>query len=270
MNEGILPSELGVDLRYCAGSGYTLLAEELFDQGRLSDASRHLSTAIRLLEAKPANTRLLLGALRMQGAMYVERGMRTEALALIDRLKAMPLELPAQKAIIQGLTGAYHQAAGNAPAAERAYLLAIANWDSMRRAYDSVAERSNLGVLYIASGRFDDAVVVLEGANSLLASPKSRSARHRLVVMNNLAVAYSERGDTAEAVRHAREAVRLADAGGGRTALAVSVYSNCAAVLRAAGRKQEANELENQAGRAAIMANNVVDMSELSGANRRR
>src|SRR5688500_9931961 len=43
--------------RHCAGDGYTLLAAQLYDAGRLAEASRLLSTARALLETQPVDTR---------------------------------------------------------------------------------------------------------------------------------------------------------------------------------------------------------------------
>jgi tetratricopeptide (TPR) repeat protein len=251
--------------RYDAGSRHLQLAEEAFDSGRLAEGSRHVSEAILLADAEPADAGLLIGALRIQGAMYVERGMLSDALVLIERLRAMPAALPERKAIVQGLAGACHHAAGDAPAAEREYVQAIHEWDSIHRGEDSVSDRSNLGVLYLASRRFDEAIVVLERAHALLAVSGKKSAYHRLVVTNNLAVAYSQRGDTAQSVRYAREAVRLADAErAGRYPLSASVYFNSAGVLRAAGHKREANDIEHRATRAEAMANSLIDVASLA------
>ncbi len=105
----------------------------------------------------------------------------------------------------------------------------------------------------------------------LLADSRKNTAYHRLVLTNNLAVAHSQRGDTALAVRYARDAVRLAEGSGvGRYQLTASVYSNGAEVLRSAGYKKDANELEDRARRAEAMANTLVDYSDLRNRGKRR
>jgi tetratricopeptide (TPR) repeat protein len=257
--------------RYCAGAGFTLLARNLFDAGRSAEASRAVSAAIGLLEAEPVDATLLLGALRMQGAMYVERGMLSEALALIDRVRAIPAKSPERNAIIQSLSGACHHAAGKVDAAEREYLLAIRSWDSMQRSEDSVSELSNLGVLYISSLRFEEAIGTLERANALVAVSGDTAAYHRLVIANNLAVAYSGRGQTSRAVQYARSVLALTEATGARHyRLAASVYFNSAGVLRAAGYRKEASDLEARGVRAQTMANAVVDVQSLAIPERRR
>ncbi|HEY3439256.1 MAG TPA: tetratricopeptide repeat protein [Paludibaculum sp.] len=264
-------AELGRDGRSCAGTGYLLLAQDAFDSGRLAEAGRYIDAALGLGEAEPVNAALLLGALRIQGAIYVERGMLSEALALIERLKALLVESPEQSAAVRGLAGACYQAAGDYGAAEREYIRAIEGWDRMQRSEEAISERVNLGVLYLASRRFDEAVVVLERANALLAVSGKSSPYYLLVLTNNLAVAHSERGDNARAVRHAREAVRLAEtAGMGRYQLTANVYFNSVGVLRAAGRKKEASELEDRAIRANALANAIVDVSDLREGSKRR
>jgi len=269
--KGVMATELGREGRHCAISGYIALAEDAFDGGRLAEALRSISAAIRLIEADPENANRLLGALRIQGAVYVERGMLSEALAVMERLKALPVESPEQGAAVRGLAGAYYQSAGDHRVAEREYLQAIQAWDSLGRSEDAVSERSNLGVLYLASGRLDEAVAVLERAYASLAVSVKNAAYYRLVVTNNLAVAYSQRGDTVLAVQHARAAVRLAEtARVGRYQLTATVYSNSADVLRAAGHKKEANELGHRAGRAEALSNAVVDYSDLGGDRQRR
>lgn len=256
--------DLGVAERYCAGSGYALHAEEIFDRGNVSEASRQIANAIRLLEVEPANARLLLGALRIQATMHLERGMLSQAAAVIERLTNMPAEVPEHTAILHGLAGAVHQSAGDAGPAEREYRLAIAQWDSIRRGFESVSERSNLGVLYLSSGRYKDAIAVLERAIGLLAGPGKSSLYHRIVVANNLAVAYKKQGNAVDALRYARESVRLVEAvRSGRSALEANVYSNCAAILRVAGHTKEASNVEYRARRAAALANAVVDVSDL-------
>ncbi|MBC7928908.1 MAG: tetratricopeptide repeat protein [Bryobacteraceae bacterium] len=260
---GMSHVEIGVDGRRCAAVGHTLLAEDFFESGRLADAVRHLSAAIRLAEAEPANARLLFGALRIQVTVLVEGGMLSEARALIQRLRTVSFDLPEQNAVVQGLAGACYQAAGDHRAAEREYLQAIRAWDSIQRSKDSVTERSNLGVLYIALRRFEDAIELLQHALALLPSGK-RTAYHRLVITNNLAVACREQGQTDLAVRYAREAVRLVEGARlGRFNQVAGVYSNSAQILRTAGHKREAKELELKARRVAAMAEAVVDFSEL-------
>jgi tetratricopeptide (TPR) repeat protein len=257
--------------RKCAGTGYTLLARDLFDAGRLAEASRAVLAAIGLLEAEPVDATLLLGALRMQGAMYVERGMLSEALNLIERLKVMPGRSPERNAIIQSLSGACHHAAGKLDAAEREYLLAIRSWDSMQRSDEAVSELSNLGVLYISSRRFDEAIRMLERANELVAVLGDKSAYHRLVIANNLSVAYSERGQTSRAVRYARSALALTEAAGTRQhQLVSSVYFNSAGILRAAGYRKEADDVEARGVRTQTLANAVVDVQSLAVTKRRR
>lgn len=267
---GTAGAEVGVGGRYCAGAGFTLLAEDLFNAGKLAEASRYASAAIGLLEAEPADARLLLGALRIQGTMYIERGLLSEALAVIERLNAMPVKSPEQNAIARGLSAACYHAGGDYRAAEREYLLAIHEWDSMQRSQASVSERSNLGVLYMASKRFDEAIIMLDRANALLGISGKNAAYYGLIITNNLALAYSARGATAPAVRYAREAVRLAETGdvGGHQVTA-NVYFNSAGVLRAAGRRKEADELERRGGRAESMANAVVDVSNLGASSHR-
>lgn len=270
-DQSMVADGLGVDGRSCASSGYSLLAEEAFDGGRLAEASRYASAAARLLEAEPVNAKLLMDALRLQGSIYVERGMLKEARSLVERLKAMPADSAEQSATVRGLAGACYQAAGDDRAAELEYVHAIHDWDSTQRSENSVSVRSNLGVLYVASRRFDEAVEVLERAYTLLGALGKGAAYYRLVITNNLAVAYSERGDAAQAVRHARSAVLLADAAKvGRDQLTANVYFNSVGVLRAAGHKKEANELEYRASRTEAMAKAVVDYSELTGHRKRR
>ena len=46
---------LDLEARTCAGNGYILLAQDAFDVGRLPDASRFVSAAIRPGEAEPLN-----------------------------------------------------------------------------------------------------------------------------------------------------------------------------------------------------------------------
>lgn len=264
------PSDWEAHGLHCAGQGYLLLAREAFDGGRLADVLRYASAAIRLSDSEPANAQLLLGALRLQGATYVERGMLSEALAVVERLKAFPEGDPGQGAAIRSLAGACYQAAGDHSAAEREYLQAIQQWDSLHRIEDAVSVRSNLGVLYLAAGRLDDAVAVLKRAHSLLAHSNMNAAFYRLVVTNNLAVAYSGRGDTTQAVLHARAALRLAESSNvGRYQLTASVYSNGAEVLRSAGHRKEAKEWVRRALRAEAMASTLVDFSDLGGGRTR-
>ena len=258
------PLELEPAMWRCAGRGYVILAEDAFEAGELPDASRYVSAAVLMLEAERRNDAALLGALRLQGAILIERGMTTEALEVFARLNALPVLSPEHAATIRGLAGACFQAVGDRAAAERDYLEAIRIWDSIERSHQSVSERSNLGVLYLGDGRFVQAVAVLQRAYSLVDSSSRSESHYRLVVTNNLAVAHAQKGDARHALRYARLAVRLADMSKlGRPQLIASVYSNSAGILRAAGRKQEANELGQRARRAQLLADTVVDFSDL-------
>ena len=72
-------------------------------------------------------------------------------------------------------------------------------------------------------------------------------------ITNNLAVAYSERAQTSKAVRYARSALGLIEtAGTHRYQLAVSVYRNAAGVLRNAGHRKEADDLEVRGAMAQV------------------
>jgi tetratricopeptide (TPR) repeat protein len=196
--------------------------------------------------------------------------MLSEALATVERLKASPGGELEQEATISTLAGACYEAQGDQHAAEREYLRAIQKWDSLHRIEDAVSVRSNLGVLYLDVGRLDDAIATLERAHSLLASSSDIPAFYRLVLTNNLAVAYSGKGDTAGAVLYARAALRLAESSKvGRYQLTASVYSNGADVLRSAGHRKEANEWARRALRAEAMANTLVDFSVLGGGRTR-
>ena len=82
------------------------------DSGRLAVARRHASAAIDLADELPIDGKVLLGAFQIQVAIYIELNMQGEALALVARLKAPPVESAEQSAVIHGLAGACCQVGG--------------------------------------------------------------------------------------------------------------------------------------------------------------
>jgi tetratricopeptide (TPR) repeat protein len=267
-----LRQSFGIDTqsRRCAGRGYITLGEEAFNAGRLADATRHATAANHLLDREPWDLDVKLSALRLQTTLYIERGLLSEARKLLVPLRTMQITSPEYKATLLGLLGAYDQASGQTDSAEREYLDAIEIWDRIGRGDQSISERSNLGVLYIGEGRFEKAVAVLNRAYSLLRSSVGNEGYHRLVVTNNLAVAHRKLRNLPQAVAFARSAVQQANARHtARQELVANVYMNAALILRAAGRRSEAEDIEDKARHAAIAGNSTVDASELEGKRKR-
>jgi tetratricopeptide (TPR) repeat protein len=255
---------LDSEATYCTGTAASPLAEAAFDDGRLAEASRYASTAIRFLQAQPAAQAEILSPFNIEIAVQIERGRLNEDRASIERWRALPAESPAQQAAIRPLAGALHQAQGDSRAAEREYVEAIRMLDGMQANGNSIRVRLNLSVVFSQMKRVDEAIAVLERALSLMehANGPCRILPSRLT--NNLAVSYAQRGDTAKAVESARAPVRLAGVVKvGRYELIANVYANSASIVRAAGSRKEAADLDTRANRAHSLANALVDVSVL-------
>jgi len=250
----------------CFGTTLVALAALERRAGNFQDAEHYAFRAVRLLEPGGGNEVLLASALRTLALTYVERGLPAKALPIIERLGAMTILKVSDRASLRGLLAAALHSSGDARGAEREYLTAIRMWESCCEATRSVPELSNLGLLYLNSGRLGEAAAVLLRALSALAVSTTDNDDQKIDVLNNLAVVRARQGELRVAQKYAQQAIDLLEnRGPEKHRQAAEVYRNCAAVFRTVHRRKEAKVLEARARAIQRLPRATVDVSELNG-----
>ena len=255
----------------CLGTTLAALAALERGAGNFRDAEHYGFKAVRLLERSRGNEVLLYYALRTLALTYVDRGIPGKALPIIEHLGAMTFLEVSDRAALRGLLAAALQASGDARGAEGEYLTAIRMWEGCCEATRSVPELSNLGLLYLNSGRLGEAAEFLLRALSALTVPTTGNDDQKIDILNNLAVLRARQHELRGAQTYAQQAVELLEnSGPEKHRHAAEVYRNCAAVFRSSHRKQEAKVLESRAKAVQGLPQATVDVSELNGFAGRR
>ena len=186
---------------------HTSLGIVLASQGKLDEAVAHHSEAIRLNPGYPAAHNNLALALSRQGRLDQ---------AIVHYSEAVRLEPNSQQA---------HYNLGNALAEQGKLEEAIAHYrEAIRLNPNYALAHNNLGIALASQGKIEEAIVQYSEAIRL----EPNNARTH----NNLGVALADQGKLREAIAHYSEALRIAPSAG--------AHYNLGSALARDGRTQEA------------------------------
>ena len=259
----------------CAGVVLSKVANYMVVYGRLDEAEMYAAKSIHILERfYPAKHVVFLLPLNVIASVRFEHGQIGRAREAFQRMQALHVEGPEDRATVHAFSGSLLVAERRYPEAESAYVAAIRLWEQAGHGEmaDTGTVYAALGSLYITERRFDDARRALNSALSIFTSAKDAVPVDRFKLLQVRARVEVGQHRWREAERNLEEAASLADSLPGLDPiLLLHMLRDYATVLRRDHRRREARAIE---ARAAILErlttpNAAIDASELLAQSKR-
>lgn len=255
--------------RSCAGLILSRAAIQMSLLGNMGEAEKLAERSIRVLnENYSPDDPVLFRPLHILASARFQRGELGRARQVFERMKAIRLEQPEERALYSGLAASLLTAGGRYRDAESEYLGALRAWEQAGRGdtADAGAILSALGSLYVRERRFDDARRELDLALGIFKSASNAVPLDLFELLEVRAAMHVKLHEWADAEEDLRDSVAIGDRLPGldphmfERALAGYAY-----VLRKNHRRREARFIEARASALhnPVNTNTVIDTTEL-------
>ena len=237
--------------------------------GRLGEAEVLEKRSIKILEKgySPDDPALLRPLQSLAQIQYEQREI-AKARETFQRLRSIPTEGPADRAVVHGLAAALLYLEGRYKESEVEYLKALGAWEEagLGETTDVAAVLGGLAVLYITDGGYRKAGRTLDRALTIVISAKDAVPMDRIKLFTSRAELHAWQGEWREAEADFESAISTADRDTRLDpAVLKSVLASYAHVLRKNHRGREARTIEARAAalKTPELTIGVVDVSEL-------
>lgn len=179
----------------------------------------------------------------------------------------IPVERPADSALIHGISGSLLQMEGKTTEAIAEALTAASDWERAGRgdAVETAGALTLLGLLYVQTSDWAKAQEALERAAGIVNRSKETATMDRIKLQFVLGVMSKRRREWVKAEREFAEAIAIADRQGHvDSTILRSLLITYASVLRKQHRTVEARAIETRAAALGSGLAAIVDLSELS------
>jgi tetratricopeptide (TPR) repeat protein len=248
----------------CAGLVLNNIATLMETSGRLDEARNFAERSVTILEKiYPPDDPILLRPLQIVAVASFEQGKTARAREAFQRMRAIRIERPSDRALVHSMGAALLHAQGMGREAESEYFAAFNALEEAGRGStaDAGAVLNGLTKLYLEQQKLDEARRTLDRAVNIFASANDAVPMDRIKLLNVRAVLHARQGQWIEAEQDLHDAVTMADHESRvDPAILNPLLINYAQVLRKNRHRREARMIE---ARANYWPAAIVDITEI-------
>lgn len=249
------------------------MANVLALSGRLTEAEVLAERALKLLDKFSSfNDPMRFRPLHLLWSTQILRGERGKARQTFEKMRALRLDTPQDRAMFHGAAASEMQVDGRYEEAEREYLRALAASEEAGRGEtgDYAILLCGLGTIQFFQSRYPDAGTTLDRALAVADSAKDTVPMDLIRILSVRGALRARQTKWQTAAEDYKAAISIADRSTRLEPGELKVLlSNLAYVLRKTYRRKEASSIEARAKAisAVLLTDAIVDVSELSKGN---
>lgn len=198
----------------CAGPLMNNIAALLFASGRVAEAEVMATRSVHSFEKSfPPDDLVLLRPLQILAATQFEQGKTARAREAFQRMQAIRITQPEDRALVNAMAASLLEAEGRWPEAESLYSAAIQALKDAGRGdtADTGALLNSIGGLYIKERRMAEARQALDDALATFERARDAAPWDRMKLLHTRAALCSRQGEWREAEQDLANAVSIAD-----------------------------------------------------------